>query len=411
MKDDSFFPNKTDLTSAINVLFDDLSNATPLPLPSILPDSGLGEQTTIEGLAPLVLGKAAKLGSEHAFAHMDPPTPWITWVSALWNASCNQNMLHPDLSPVASECEQTLLQWLSPLYGMDGGHMTPGSTVSNLTALWAARELTSARKVYASDASHLSIAKSAHILGLEYHSLPTDDSGAILHSSMPDDVSDAILVLTAGTTSAGAIDCLRSQYNAAWTHVDAAWAGPLMLSQKYSHLLSGIEQADSVSISAHKWFFQPKESALILFKNNALASKAISFGGAYLASPNIGVLGSRSANAIPLLATFLAWGKQGTAARIDATMELIESLQSRLQQRNEVSMYQPNSTGVILWRVENNAKTLSVFEQLPQGAASTTNIDECLWIRQVGANPNVNIDKLWKKIERVLDDILSNTDS
>jgi L-2,4-diaminobutyrate decarboxylase len=184
-----------------------------------------------------------------------------------------------------------------------------------------------------------------------------------------------------------------------------------MLSQKYSHLLSGIEQADSVSISAHKWFFQPKESALILFKNNALASKAISFGGAYLASPNIGVLGSRSANAIPLLATFLAWGKQGMAARIDATMELIESLQSRLQQRNEVSMYQPNSTGVILWRVENNAKTLSVFEQLPQGAASTTNIDECLWIRQVGANPNVNIDKLWKKIERVLDDILSNTDS
>ena len=67
-----------------------------------------------------------------------------------------------------------------------------------------------------------------------------------------------------------------------------------------------ITKADSVAVSAHKWLFQPKDSALIMFQNPELANSAISFGGGYLTSPNVGVQGSRGAVAIPLLATLIA---------------------------------------------------------------------------------------------------------
>ena len=56
-----------------------------------------------------------------------------------WTASRNQNLLHPDTAPVARELEAIVVRWLAPWFGMNGGHLVSGSTVANLTALWAAR--------------------------------------------------------------------------------------------------------------------------------------------------------------------------------------------------------------------------------------------------------------------------------
>jgi L-2,4-diaminobutyrate decarboxylase len=60
--------------------------------------------------------------------------------------------------------EETVVRWLAPAFGKSGGHLTPGSSIANLTALWAARE-SGAREVVASVDAHLSIKKGAHLLG------------------------------------------------------------------------------------------------------------------------------------------------------------------------------------------------------------------------------------------------------
>jgi L-2,4-diaminobutyrate decarboxylase len=91
---------------------------------------------------------------------------------------------------------------------MNGGHMTPGSSVANLTALWAARDLRGVRKVVASQASHLSLRKAARILGLDYIEAGVDQKHRLDPETLPRDMSDACLVLTAGTTSVGAVDSL-----------------------------------------------------------------------------------------------------------------------------------------------------------------------------------------------------------
>ena len=166
MIDSSFIASESGLERALKALLAPPNGVDQPMLPNNLPNKGIGEEATLELLAPIVIGGAQNLGAPGAFAHMDPPTPWITWATTFWNASLNQNLLHPDLSPVAKDIERRVIDWLSPFYGMDGGHMTPGSTVANLPALWAARDLKGIKRVVASDASHISIAKAAHLLGL-----------------------------------------------------------------------------------------------------------------------------------------------------------------------------------------------------------------------------------------------------
>lgn len=389
--DSSFGINTPGLIRAVEAL-NKRPQVRPEPLPSTLPESGIGDDGSLALLAPHVIGRAAQLDAPLAFAHMDPPTPWVSWAAALWNARLNQNLLHPATAPFAREAEAEVIRWLAPFFGMTGGHMTAGATLANLTALWAARELTDIRRVVASEASHISIRKSAHVLGLAYESVSTDDSGRMDPENLPD-LSDACLVLTAGTTNAGSIDPLHLTGKAAWTHVDAAWAGPLRISEKYGSRLDGIDNADSVAVSAHKWLFQPKESALVFFKNVDAAHDAVSFGGAYLAVPNVGLQGSHGAAAIPLLATLLAWGRQGLADRIDRCMATAEQVYNSLVSNDGFQVYAPPETGLLLFRPLGE-NVLSYHAKLPEGLASLTKVAGKDWVRCVAANPNADAEEI-----------------
>ena len=388
-KDQSFSPN-AGLEYAINLLrqvtFD------PQHLPRKCPNSGLGELETMELLAPHILGRAARLDRSDALAHMDPPTPWITWVTALWNASLNQNLLHPATSPFALEAEKLVIDWLTPFFGMHGGHLCSGSTLANLTSLWAARDAAGIKRVVASKASHLSIKKAARILGLTYEEIPTNSKGQI-DAEQLNSISDACLVLTAGTTATGSIDSLKLAGQAKWTHVDAAWAGPLCLSPSHAHLLEGIEKADSVAVSAHKWFFQPKDSALVMFREPKKANTAISFGGGYLTSANIGVQGSRGAAAIPLLATLIAWGIEGLVERIDRTMSMATKLAEKLSEKEGIALWAMPTTGVTVFR-PLTCRTEELHKRLPEGMFSSCLLDGETWLRSVAANPLADIDEI-----------------
>jgi glutamate/tyrosine decarboxylase-like PLP-dependent enzyme len=372
----------------------------PQVLPEVCPEVGLGEWQTLHLLAPHVLGTAAALDGPEILAHMDPPTPWITWAMALWNARLNQNLLHPSTSPFAQDAEKRVLDWLAPFFGMTGGHFCSGSTLANLTALWAAREVAGVSRVIASASAHFSIAKAAHILGLSYQALPTDAQDQLDVTRLKDsDLLDSCLVLTAGTTASGAIDPLRLGGQARWTHVDAAWAGSLCLSPDYAPLLAGIDRADSVTLSAHKWLFQPKDSALILFKHPDTAHEALSFGGSYLSKPNVGIQGSRGAAAIPLLATLLAWGRSGLVERIHRALALAHALAAAIGQDSRFLLWGEPKTGITLFRPVD-LPTLELYHRLPKGMLSTCTLQEHTWLRSVAANPLADVTQIVNHLQR-----------
>ena len=241
----------------------------------------------------------------------------------------------------------------------------------------------------------------ANILGLEFEAVPCNNDSSINTDLLPIDLSESCLVLTAGTTAAGAIDNLNIANNAAWVHVDAAWAGPLRISQKHGNLLNGIEKADSISISGHKWIFQPKDSSILLFKNTAEANQSISMSAGYLSSSNIGIMGSRGAIGLPLLATLMAWGKEGLAKRLDGCMTLSDELHSHLLETGVYIFAKPTS-GVILWQPNAPYSADEIFLRLPAGSASLATISGEKWIRHVAANPNMKIDLLCSEITTAL---------
>ena len=393
-----FTPDDEGLAHALRLLIDAKREpgiphgdpVAPLDLPERWPDAGVGGSAALDVLAATALRRPTRLDHPGFFAHMDPPTPWMTWAATAWAAAMNQNLLHPDSAPAARLLERRVIEWLAPSFGMDGGHLVPGSTVANLTALWAARELTGARRVVASAVSHLSVAKAAAILGLEYVAVPVDERERMRVDALPDDLSDAIVVLTAGTTAAGAVDPLDAASTAAWRHVDAAWAGPLRLSS-HAAVLDGIERADSVAVSAHKWFYQPKESALVLFADAERAHAAISIGGGYLVAPNVGLLGSHGAAALPLAATLLAWGRDGLRARIDADMALAERLAARIAAEPALELFAPPETGVVVWRVRG-VDNAAVRDGVDGAWVSTTTVHDEVWLRSVAANPHADPD-------------------
>lgn len=350
----------------------------PVELPHRLPETGLGSMAAVEGLAEAVLGRARNLAAPGFLAHMDPPTPAVTWAMQMWTASRNQNLLHPDTAPVARRLEERVVDWLAPAFGMSGGHMTAGSTLANLTAIWAAREA-GAHTVVSTSNAHLSVAKAAHLLGMFHRTVRDWDDWVSLDG--------CVAVITAGTTSTGEIERLDAARFAAWRHVDAAWAGPLVLSDRHRNLLAGIETADSVAVSAHKWLFQPKESALVLFADAEAAHRSVSFGADYLAVPNVGVLGSHGATAVPLLATLLAYGREGVAEWIDRSMELIDELVRRIAVEPRLETRAAPQSGVLNWR-HVDLDAAEVQRRLPDDVfVSTTVIDGERWLRSVAANP------------------------
>lgn len=403
MRDASFAVDLKGLARACELLSERPKASDVSCLPLSLPINGIGERDTLEVLAPLVLGGAARLDGAHTFAHMDPPTPWITWAAQLWNSALNQNLLHPATAPVAREIEQRVIAWLAPFFGMDGGHMVPGSTLANLTGLWAARECAGVRGVYAGEGAHISVAKAAHLLGLRYRVLPSGPAGEICPQALPSDLGQSALVLTAGTTSAGVIDPLDLAGQAAWTHVDAAWAGPLRISERYGYMLDGVEAADSIAISAHKWLFQPKESALILFRDTQKSHSAVSFSSAYLATANVGLLGSHGANAVALLATLLAWGRAGMANRIETCMALAEDFAAAVDAHPALALFLAPKTGIVLWRPKDLSRLESVFARLPAGSTSRTCLGGSPWFRNVAANPNADRETIVAGLEAIVD--------
>ena len=282
---------------------------------------------------------------------------------------------------------------------MNGGHMCSGSTIANLTALWVARDAKKITKVVASNASHISMEKAAKILNLELIKVPTNKDGSIKKEALPD-LKDAALVLNVGTTCTGAIDDLSLIKRAKWSHIDGAFGGALRFSSKYSKLLDGIEEADSISLSAHKWLYQPKDSAIILFRDEKEAKEVMSFGGSYLSSFNIGIQGSKGANGVVLLATLLYFGKSGIERLINTSMQNAKLFYQELLKIKEIEAIKP-ATAITLFRAKN-MDTKEFLSRLPKGAFSKCQIDNKEYIRSVALNPMVDIKKVIELIKGAL---------
>lgn len=194
----------------------------------------------------------------------------------------------------ASEVEEQAVRWVSEFIGYPAaaGAFTSGGTISNVTALAAAREralpgsrhagMRAPAALYCSREAHYSVVRAAELLGIgadHVRSLPQDGARRL----RPDAVAEAIdddrargttpvaVVATAGTTLTGAVDPTGAladvcEAKGVWLHVDGAYGLAAASTASAGHLFAGLERADSVTLDAHKWLYLPKACGVVLVR-------------------------------------------------------------------------------------------------------------------------------------------------
>ena len=194
---------------------------------------------------------AADPADPRCAGHLHCPPLAVAVAAEVAVAALNQSLDSWDQAPSATVIEQHVIATLAGLAGYGasaGGVMTSGGTESNLMGLLLARESRPGRtRILCSAGAHFSIQRNAGLLGLGEDAViavPVDaaqrmDLAAARELIGPD---VAAVVATAGTTDFGAIDPLPelaelAAAHGAWLHVDAAYGGGALFSERLAPLL------------------------------------------------------------------------------------------------------------------------------------------------------------------------------
>lgn len=301
------------------------------------------------------------------------PDPLCTVADAM-AALHDPNLATWDFAPAANEIERFVLDAFAARFGLPAGglhHFTSGGQEANHTAVIAAltrafpaagtdglRALPGQPVFYVSSEGHGSFDKIAHATGLGRAAMRRIAVDASLRMSVADlerqiaadrraGCLPFLVVGTAGTTAAGAIDPLPALAALAaaqglWFHVDAAWGGAAVLSSQLRPALAGIERADSITCDAHKWLSVTAGAGMIFVRDRAAVERAFAVETAYVPAqardgrvyPFVTSLQwSRRFIGLKLFLVLAAHGWDQLAARIDHQARVADHLRGVLRTR------------------------------------------------------------------------------
>ena len=178
----------------------------------------------------------------------------------------------------------------------------------------------------------------------------------------------------AGATNTGAIDPLDEiadycESEEIWFHVDAAYGGFAILTDRGAGLLKGLERADSIAMDAHKWLFQPFECGCLMVKDIQKLEKAFSVQPEYLQDtqwgrdhPNFGDRGlqlSRSFRALKVWMSVQTFGMAAFRRSIAQGIDLAERAEAYIRESDVLHIANPASLGVVCFRVNSRAAELN----------------------------------------------------
>ncbi len=284
------------------------------------------------------------------------------------------NAFNPQLassasSPMPVEVERHVLRAFAERAGLGrgaGGHFTGGGSEANCTALVCAltvahpdfategaRAFAGSPVFYTSRDCHIAWLKIAHQCGVGRAALrlvATDGRGRMDPMALAREIErdraagriPVLIVATAGTTSAGMIDPLDACADIArgaglWYHVDAAWGGAALASERLRPLLAGIERADSVTLDAHKWLATTMGCGLFLTRHPSTLAAAFHASTSFMPSedPNLdpylsSLQWSRRFLGLRLFVALASAGWAGYGAHVERAVAVIGAVRDRL---------------------------------------------------------------------------------
>jgi aromatic-L-amino-acid decarboxylase len=209
-------------------------------------------------------------------------------------------------APGLVQLEANVIRWFCDIVGLPegaGGILTTGGSLANFTALVTARrerlpEDFLRGTVYASQEVHHSLQKAAAMAGFpegNVREISVNDRFEVHADRLAERVrrdreegwQPFMVVGSAGTANTGAVDDLRALADIAgeedlWFHVDGAYGGFFMLTERGRAALAGIERADSVAMDPHKGLFLPYGMGSLLVRDPETLRRAHSTFADYM---------------------------------------------------------------------------------------------------------------------------------
>ena len=342
--------------------------------------------------------------------HMTSALPYFMLPLARLMTALNQNLVKVETSKAFTPMERQVLAMLHhlvyrkpedfyPSWIHDSQHalgaFCSGGTVANVTALWVARNRLFAPDgpfrgiaseglgralrhrgvdgiaVLVSERGHYSFGKAADLLGIGRDNLVkvgTDAKNRIdlqelrraVRRLREENILPLALVGIAGTTETGNVDPLEAMADFAAElgchfHVDAAWGGPTLFSDRHRALLAGIERADSVTIDAHKQLYVPMGAGMVVFKDPTALS-AIEHHANYIlrhGSKDLGshtLEGSRPGKAMLVHAGFSIIGRKGYELLIDMGIERARTFADMINRHPDFELASEPELNILTYR-------------------------------------------------------------
>ncbi|HZC51510.1 MAG TPA: aminotransferase class I/II-fold pyridoxal phosphate-dependent enzyme [Mycobacterium sp.] len=274
--------------------------------------------------------------------------------------------------------ERAALRWLADMIGLPAsahGAFVSGGSMANLSALVVARDTARRRHgrqpslIISGASAHSSIGSAARVMGCEWLTVGRPDGRlqpsalrAALDRADPADI--VAVVATAGATNTGTIDrfdeiaelCARFGL---WLHVDAAYGGAALLSERVRPEFAGIGSADSVTVDPHKWLFTPFDCAAVLYREPELARASHAQKAPYLDAVNeahydnpadYAVHLSRRARGLPLWMSLVAHGTDAYRAAVDLCLDLAGYAATQIVRARGLSLAAEPSLSVVVFR-------------------------------------------------------------
>jgi glutamate/tyrosine decarboxylase-like PLP-dependent enzyme len=287
-------------------------------------------------------------------------------------AAFNPQVASSGTSPAAVALEAYVIARIAERAGFPagtGGHFTSGGSEANYTALLCAltrahpgfalhgaRVFAGQPVFYVSKECHRSWVKIAHQAGIGRSSarlVATDGLGRIALNALTRAITEDLaagcvpflIVASAGTTNAGMLDPLNGCADIAaqhhlWYHVDAAWGGAVIASERLRGVLAGLERADSATIDAHKWFATTMGCGMLLVRDPGSLTATFQVSASYMQSHELSldpymntVQWSRRFLGLRLFLSLAAAGWAGHAQHIERAVAQTAWIRGELERR------------------------------------------------------------------------------
>lgn len=398
----------------------------------VLPDEGTGPGEALRVLVHALAHGAADPADPLCAAHLHTPPLALAVAADLAASALNPSLDSWDQAPAASALETLVTRALADeIYAPENpprpgtaprtpdAVLTTGGTESNQLALLLARERHGgALQTICGTHTHHSVHRATWLLGLPRPVSVPAPTGTIdlaaLDAALTDLRGPLLVVATAGTTDTGRIDPLAAvadlcDAHGAELHIDAAYAGPLLLSPTHRALLDGLDRARTVTLDLHKLGWQPVAAGLLAVRDThdlaPLAHRAD-----YLNADDDTEAGlpdlfgrslrtSRRPDVFKIAVTFKALGRTGLAALVDRTLAAAQHLADLVERRPGLELYErPTLTTVLLRPTGADDDTVAATRRtlLDQGTAvlGRARADDRLWLKATLLNPHATPDDL-----------------